>query len=292
MAAPIHPPLDNNDFLRIGDNVEQIHAVVTEQKGRNLKIGGRWVYDFASCNYLGFDLEEAMMDSIPPALRKWGTHPSWTRAVASPLIYEELEHELASLVGAESVLLFPTITMLHAGVLPLLAGDGGLILKDASVHRSVQDAGRLAKAFGAEVLRFAHDDINDLEKQLAIQPRQRTKIIAIDGIHSMFGSYPDLRRFSDLAKQYHAKIYIDDAHGIGVLGSGPKSEVPYGRGGSGIARHFQLDFEREAHLCRRRSLKGLLVFWLHHVYAGNKAFKSAAPFIFSGPIQRPVWQLV
>src|SRR3954463_3867993 len=84
--------------------------VVTQQVGRRIKVRGRWLDDFASCNYLGLDLRPEVMDAIGPAVRKWGTHPSWARMAASPELYELLEARLARLLGAEDVLVLPTIS--------------------------------------------------------------------------------------------------------------------------------------------------------------------------------------
>jgi 7-keto-8-aminopelargonate synthetase-like enzyme len=113
---------------RIFEQVPQLGAVVSEQDGRNVKIGGRWYSDFASANYLGLDLHPEVLASIPDAIRRWGAHPSWSRAVASPQIYEDLEREIARFIGVPDVLVFPTVTLLHSGVLPVLAGTDGVIL--------------------------------------------------------------------------------------------------------------------------------------------------------------------
>src|SRR4051794_9571383 len=85
--------------------------VVTEVRGRRIKVRGRWLDDFASCNYLGLDLRPEVMDAIGPAVRAWGTHPSWARMAASPELYERLEAKLAELLGAEDTLVLPTISL-------------------------------------------------------------------------------------------------------------------------------------------------------------------------------------
>ncbi|MBF0377034.1 MAG: aminotransferase class I/II-fold pyridoxal phosphate-dependent enzyme [Desulfamplus sp.] len=274
------------DFHKASYDIPQIHAVVTEQQRRKLKIGDNWVYDFASCNYLGLDLHPEVMKSIPPALQKWGVHPSWTRAVASPAIYEELEDALADFLKAPSVLVFPAITLLHAGVLPILAGEDGVILKDIFAHTSIHEGTLQAQAVGAEVIEFRHNDVEDLEEKLKRYPLERTKIIAVDGVYSMSGAYAKLSEFSKLARTYNAYIYLDDAHGIGIIGEYPTPEMPYGKHGNGLVRHFGLDYKKDrmiyvAGLSKSFSSFGAFITCIDEDMR-NK-FRSASTFIFSGP---------
>ena len=280
------PAADVEDFTAAAAEIPQIHAVVTEQIGRKVKVDDRWIFDFASCNYLGIDLEPEIMAAIPPALQKWGVHPSWTRAVASPGIYEDLEQALAELVGAPMTLVFPAVTLLHAGVLPILAGSDGVILKDVSAHRSIIEACRLAQTNGAEYLDFKHNDPVDLEARLARYPIERTKIIAIDGVYSMSGEYPPLPEFARLAKKYNAWVYMDDAHGIGVIGEDPTAQNPYGHKGNGIVRHFGLDYVKDRLIYvagLSKSFSSFGAFITCHDLAMKNLFRSASTFIFSGP---------
>ncbi|QIN81446.1 aminotransferase class I/II-fold pyridoxal phosphate-dependent enzyme [Rubrobacter tropicus] len=248
---------------RIFRQIPQLGAVVNEQDGRSVKIGGRWCADFASANYLGLDLHPEVLAAIPDAIRRWGVHPSWTRAVASPQIYDDLERELADFVGVPDVLVFPTITLLHSGVLPVLAGADGLILLDRAVHTSMQEAAYLAKARGTAVDWFDHNDPQDLERVLELHRGRPRKIIAVDGVYSMSGAYPPLPEFARLARKHEARVYVDDAHGIGVVGENPTPDNPYGDWGNGIVRHLGLRYGREI------------------VYVGgmSKAFSSMAAFV-------------
>ena len=136
----------------VAREVPQIHCVATAQKGRQVMIDGRWCTDFASCNYLGLDLHPQVQKSIEPAVLEWGTHPSWTRAVCSPQIYIDMEKALAKSIGAPLVLAFPTITLLHTGILPLLAGDSGVLLVDEPAHNCLYEASLLAQAKGAKMI--------------------------------------------------------------------------------------------------------------------------------------------
>src|SRR6058998_8993 len=96
-------------------------AVIDEIDGRMIRIGEQWLADFASCNYLGFDLDREIIDAVPAYLDAWGTHPSWSRLLGSPVLYERIETELSSLLGCEDALLLPTVTHIHMSVIPVLA---------------------------------------------------------------------------------------------------------------------------------------------------------------------------
>ena len=243
--------------------IPQLGTVVSEQDGRNVKIDGRWYADFASANYLGLDLHPAVQASIPEAIQRWGVHPSWTRAVASPQIYEDLERELAEFIGAPDVLVFPTVTLLHGGVLPLLAGGDGVILLDRAAHNSMHEAAQLAGSRGTAVDWFDHNDPHHLEERLEYHRERPRKIIGVDGVYSMSGAYPPLPEFARLARKHGARVYVDDAHGLGVIGENPTPDNPYGELGNGVVRHFGL---------RHGS---------NIVYVGgmSKAFSSMAAFV-------------
>src|SRR4051812_47962018 len=123
--------------------------VIDEIDGRSIRIGSRWLFDFASCNYLGFDLEPEIADSIDAAVRRWGSHPSWSRMLGSPRPYPEFEERLTELLGAPDVLALPTISQIHLGVIPVLAGHGSTIFLDARAHRTIYDGCVHARGLGA-----------------------------------------------------------------------------------------------------------------------------------------------
>ena len=112
------------DLARLKRSHPMLDAVIEEQDGRRIRIGDRWLFDFASCNYLGFDLDPEIIAAVPEYLARWGTHPSWSRLLGSPVLYEEIEAKVTELVGGEDTLLFPTITHIHMSVIPVLAGRG------------------------------------------------------------------------------------------------------------------------------------------------------------------------
>jgi 7-keto-8-aminopelargonate synthetase-like enzyme/acyl carrier protein len=282
---------DDEEAIRL-EILERVHEIpqafttVDAQERRKVLVGGRWRIDFASCNYLGFDLEPEIMAAIPKAIADWGVHPSWTRAVASPALYAELERELAATLGVPTTLVFPSISLLHLGVLPTLAGFNGIILKDVESHHSIHEACQRAQGDGVEFVEFKHNDVEDLARRLAKLRPERTKIIATDGAYSMGSPNPPLHDYVRLAKQYNATVYVDDAHGFGIFGADPSDDLPYGHGGCGIVRHMGLDFERD---------RIVYVAGLSKAFSSYAAFvscsdekqkailQSSGPYVFSGP---------
>ena len=123
-------------------------AIVEEVDGRRIQVDGHWLVDFASCNYLGLDLDLEVIAQVPAYLARWGTHPSWARAIASPEPYRRVEAAVSELLGVEDILAFPTLTHTHNGVLPALAGEG-TVLVDMRAHRTIHDAAGIAAARGA-----------------------------------------------------------------------------------------------------------------------------------------------
>jgi myxalamid-type polyketide synthase MxaB len=289
VAAPAqtYDPAASEDVIgQLAMQVPQLFVIADKQDRRRVLCGGRWRYDFASCNYLGLDLHPEVLAAIPPALAEWGVHPSWTRAVASPRPYDELERELAAFVGAPQALVFPSISLLHMGVLPLLAGNDGVILKDTEAHHSIHEACLRAQANGTEWAAFPHGDVAQLERKLARQRPGRTKVIATDGVYSMGSSHPPLVEYARLAKKYNAIVYVDDAHGFGIIGERPDAALPYGYRGNGMVRHFGLDYCSDRIVYVAGMSKSFSSYAAFVTCWGDKVkwdLQAAGPFVFSGP---------
>src|SRR5438552_12620684 len=161
-------------------------AVVEEIDGRMIRVGDQWLADFASCNYLGFDLERDIVDSIPAYIEKWGTHPSWSRLLGSPVLYEQIEARLAELLSAEDTLVLPTITLIHMSVIPVLAG-AGTIYVESRAHKTIYEGCQFAASRGATLKRFRFEDPDDLERLLK-QRGGSPRLICVDGVNSMTGN--------------------------------------------------------------------------------------------------------
>ena len=225
------------EVARLMEEHPLVDVAVDRVDGRRVRIGGRWLADFASCNYLGFDLDPEILAGVPGFLADWGTHPSWSRALASPALYRRVEEEVAELLGVEDVLTFPTLTHTHSGMLPALAGVG-TVLVDLRAHRTIHDAAAVAKGRGAQVRRFRHHDVEHARRLLRAST-QGPRVLCLDGINSMTGNPPDVPAFAALAREHDAILYLDDAHGFGIVGErGAHDPTPYGCRGKSVVRWF------------------------------------------------------
>lgn len=266
-------------------SIPQLNVVVDHQEGRSLRVRGLPVVDFASCNYLGLDLHPDVMDAVDPMVREWGVHPSWTRAVASPEPYLKLEKRLAALVGAVDTVVFPTVSLLHLGVLPTLAGPRGAILLDEYAHHSIREAAELAGSRGTQVLTFRHNDLTDLTEKLRATESRSARIIAVDGVYSMSGSHADLGSLLAVAETFDATVYVDDAHGFGVLGENPGIGAPYGGRGNGVHRHLGLLADKIVYVAGlSKAYSSMGAFVTCREPADRLRLMTASTLIFSGPV--------
>jgi 8-amino-7-oxononanoate synthase len=271
------------DLARLQQSNPMTDAVIDEIDSRRIRIGERWLVDFASCNYLGFDLERSIMKRIPEYLEKWGTHPSWSRLLGSPVLYEQIEERLARLLGCEDTLVLPTITLIHLSVIPVLAGDGTIYI-DRRAHKTIYEGCQFASLRGATIERFEHDDADDLERLLRRRPAGQ-RLICLDGVNSMTGNAPDLKRFAALAREYDAVLYVDDAHGFGVIGERTRHELsPYGSRGNGIVRHCGEGYEHVVFVAGFSKAYSSLAAFLGCPPELKRLLKTAAPpYLYSGP---------
>lgn len=243
--------------------MQQYNVVAKEIRGRKIRVTDKhWVLDFASCNYLGLDLDLEMQNNIGRNINKWGVHPSWCRLVASPDIYREAEERIANLIGTESALILPTVTLISIGVIPALVGKDGVLLLDKAGHETMYEAAKIARDSGAQLESFKQNDFSTLEQLLIKHKDNARKVILIDGVYSMSGDFADLISLVALAKKYQAMLYIDDAHGFGVVGENPTHEMPLGHKGNGIVKYFGLSYEN-----------------ILYVGGCSKAYSSLAAFI-------------
>ncbi len=272
-----------HDLAELERSNPMTDAVIEEIDGRMIRVGDRWLADFASCNYLGLDLDREVIDSIPAYVQKWGTHPSWSRLLGSPALYPEIEERLTALLDAEDTLVLPTITLIHMSVIPVLAGSGTIYV-ESRAHKTIYEGCQLAGARGATVKRFQFEDADDLERLLK-EGGAMPRLICVDGVNSMTGNAIDLAEFARLAREYDALLYVDDAHGFGIIGERSDDELsPYGSRGNSIVKYAGETYDHV-----------LLVAGLSKAYSSLAAFltcppelkrllKTAAPpYLYSGP---------
>ena len=272
------------DLAHLQSSHRMLDAVIDSVDGRRIRIGERWLTDFASSNYLGLDLDREIIEAIPEYLRRWGTHPSWSRLQGSPAPYRQIEQELIELLGCEDALLLPSVSHIHMSAIPLLAG-GGTLFVDSLAPRAIYDGAAMAQARGAAVQRFAHGNAGWLEALLSQSNWRRPGMICIDGVNGTTGNPADVEALAALAREHDVILYIDDAHGFGVIGErSPEESCDYGTRGNSIVRHTGASYENV-----------VLVGGFSKAYSSQLAFvacpsaikrmlkTAGAPYLFSGP---------
>ncbi|MBR0254776.1 MAG: aminotransferase class I/II-fold pyridoxal phosphate-dependent enzyme [Bacteroidales bacterium] len=193
-----------------------------------VKMQGRDVMMFGSNSYLGLSDDPRLKEAAIEAIRKYGTSCSGSRFLNGTLdIHLALEEKLAKLVGKEEAVTYSTGFQVNLGVVSCLGFRNGYIFLDALDHACIIDGSRLSYS---RVLKFPHNDVESLEKRLALAPVDAPKLIVVDGVYSMEGDIAPVPDIVALCEKYNASLMIDDAHGLGVMGD-------HGRG---TADHFGL----------------------------------------------------
>jgi diguanylate cyclase (GGDEF)-like protein len=277
------PPAALRDLAALTRSHPMMDAVIEELDGRMIRVGSQWLADFASCNYLGFDLDREIIEAVPAYLDAWGTHPSWSRLLGSPALYEQIEQRLTALLGSADSLVLPTITHIHLSTIPALA-ESGTILLDARAHKTIYDGCQMARARGAAVKRFRFEDPQHLEELLRGAPGG-ARLVCMDGVNSMTGNPPDIRAFAKVAREHGALLYVDDAHGFGVIGErGPAERCPYGMRGNSIVRYYGESYENLILVGGfSKSYSSLLAFIACPTEMKEMLKVAAAPYLYSGP---------
>jgi 8-amino-7-oxononanoate synthase len=147
-----------SELARLKSLTPMYDAVIEEIDGRRIRIGDHWLADFASCNYLGFDLDPQIMAAADEQIHRWGTHPSWSRLLGSPRLYPQIEERLTDLLGAQDTLVLPTITHIHLSVIPALT-ENGTVFCERQAHRTIYDGCRAARGQGARLMRWDAEDL-------------------------------------------------------------------------------------------------------------------------------------
>jgi 8-amino-7-oxononanoate synthase len=272
------------DLERLRSGNPMYDATIEEIDGRRIRVGDHWLADFASCNYLGFDLEPEIMDAVDVEIRRWGTHPSWSRLLGNPALYPKIEEQLADLLDAPDTLVLPTITHIHMSVIPILAGQGSVFI-DSQAHKTIYDGCMYARGLGATVRRFRANDHEHLAELLRAAPAGQTRLVCMDGVNSMTGNAPDLREFARVCRENDALLYVDDAHGFGVLGERTPAETsPYGSRGNAIVKYCGETYDNVVLVGGfSKSYSSLLAFLALPTWLKNHLKVSAPPYLYSGP---------
>jgi len=201
-----------NPFLRAN---EEVH-------GRTARVGGRDVVSFTSFDYLGLACHPDVTRAAKEAIDRFGCSASASRMVGgNNTILDDLDAELAGFLGTARAVVFPCGYGTNASVFNHLFGAGDLILYDELAHNSIMQGANASKAGKRS---FRHNDYEQLDGLLRdLRPQYKRVVVAIEGVYSMDGDYPDLPRFIEVKKRHDALLYVDEAHSLGTMG-------PEGRG--------------------------------------------------------------
>jgi 8-amino-7-oxononanoate synthase len=201
-----------------------------ENEGTEAVINGHRLIMCGSNNYLGLTTHPKVRQAAMDAIQRYGTSCTGSRFLNGTLeMHERLERELAEWVGKDAALVFSTGMQANLGVISSLIGRMDVAVMDKGDHASIVDGARLS--YG-QIERFQHNDPVHLERVMASIPEDRGKLVILDGLYSMEGDIADLTAIYPICKKYGARLMVDDAHAMGVLG-----------GGRGTAAHFGMTGE-------------------------------------------------
>ena len=192
---------------------------IDENEGPVVSFGGRKLVMAGSNNYLGLTADPRVKAASINAINKYGTSCSGSRYMTGTVnLHVELEERLADFFEKERCLLFSTGYQTGQGIIPTLVQRGEYIVSDRDNHASLVAATVMALGAGANLARYNHNNMEDLERVLQTIPESAGRLIVSDGVFSVSGEIVDLPTLVKLAKKYSARILIDDAHAVGVIG--------------------------------------------------------------------------
>ena len=223
------------DELRAQDLFPYFRELQSRQDVEVIMEGKRRIM-LGSNNYLGLTTNPEIIAAGVKALDEYGTGCSGSRLLNGTLVLHlQFEKELAEFLGVGDVATFPSGFQSNLGIISALVGRNDYVICDKENHASIYDGCKLS--YG-KMLRYRHSDMADLEKQLQRVPEEAGCLIVTDGVFSMAGDIAKLPEIVALAKKYHARVMVDDAHGFGILGEG----------GRGTASHFGLENEVDIYM--------------------------------------------
>ena len=265
------------DYTRIEDLKEAglypyFHYLTTGQD-TVVQMEGKRTIMIGSNNYLGLTSNQEVIDAGVEAIKKYGSGCSGSRFLNGTLdMHIQLEKELAEFLHKEDCVTFSTGFQSNLGIISAVAGRNDVIVSDKENHASIYDACRLSFA---KLLRYEHNDMEDLERQLSSIDKDKGILIVTDGVFSMSGEICNLPEIVRLAKKYGARVMVDDAHGLGVIGEG----------GRGTASHFGLEDDVDLIMGTfSKSLASLGGYVVCSAKVANYIRHNSRPFIFSASI--------
>ncbi|WP_442596660.1 aminotransferase class I/II-fold pyridoxal phosphate-dependent enzyme [Neobacillus sp. D3-1R] len=213
------------------------YRAIEENNGPIVKMDGKTVIMAGSNNYHGLSHDERVIEAATTAIKKYGVSNNGCRLHNGTLdLHEQLEEKLAKFVGKEAALTYTTGYQTNQGAIVPLIGRKDLIFSDRDNHNSIVQATLISRGMFLnknQIVRYKHNDMNHLTRCLRQAPMDAGKLIVSDGVFSMSGAIVDLPNMVRAAKEVGARIMLDDAHSIGIIG----------KSGAGTASHYGLDDE-------------------------------------------------
>lgn len=248
------------------------HALESRQDVEVVMEGKRRIM-LGSNNYLGLTTNQEIIETAVKAVEKYGTGCSGSRFLNGTLeMHLELEAELADFLRKEAVVTFSTGFQSNLGIISSIVGIGDYVVCDRENHASIYDGCKLS--YG-KMVRYRHNDMEDLEKRLKAIPDTAGILIVTDGVFSMGGDIAKLPEICALAKKYGARVMVDDAHGLGILGEG----------GRGTANYFGLEDQVDIYMGTfSKSLASLGGYMATSDEVAEYVRHNSRPFIFSASI--------
>lgn len=265
------------DFTRIEDlksiNLYPYFHKLESKQDTIVEMEGHKTIMIGSNNYLGLTSHPEVIDAGVEALKKYGSGCSGSRFLNGTLdLHVKLEKELAEFLHKEEVVTFSTGFQSNLGIISAIAGRNDYIVCDKENHASIYDACKLSYA---KMLRYEHNNMEDLERQLQSIPQDKGILIVTDGVFSMSGEICNLPKIVELKHKYGARVMVDDAHGFGVIG----------KGGRGTGSHFNLEDEVDIIMGTfSKSLASLGGYMASSERVANYVRHNSRPFIFSASI--------
>lgn len=265
-------------FLGHYEDIHLKDLVIDEMDDqRGMVVGGQKLVNFGSDSFLGLDRHPVVQKALIEAVEPWGTHNGASRAFSSVRLSEEAEQRLARWLGVEDTLIYPSVTLANAGLIPAVTGQDDLLVVDRLSHDSIQQAAKIAAANGAR-LRELHPCCAAPLEDLLKGEEYESAVVAVDGVYSMTGKIPALAELDRVARAHGGILYVDDAHGTGVVG-------PRGRGAAYTALGSLDEILMVGSLSKAFSCMGGFVTCSHELKTILKIRSST--FIFGGPVPPP-----
>ncbi len=250
---------------------------LSSPQGAWLVVDGKRVLNFCSNNYLGLANHPRIVQAAQESIEKYGVGPAAVRSIAGTMdLHLELEKRLASFKGVEAAITFQSGFNANLGTIPALVGKEDAIFSDELNHASIIDGARLS---GAKIIRYAHCNPDDLDRQLSEQRGAYPRALVVtDGVFSMDGDIAPLDKIYQVCQKHDVILMVDDAHGEGVLG----------KGGRGIVDHFSLHSKVDVEVGTLSKAFGVV----GGVVAGNPLVvewlrQRGRPFLFSSAMTVP-----